>query len=266
MRRPVALTIAGSDSSGGAGIEADIKTMCALGVYATVALTSVTAQNTTGVTDSLHLPPSLVAAQIDAVADDLGVDAAKTGMLATAAIIEAVASAVQRHSISRLVVDPVMVATSGARLVEDDAVDALKRRLLPLALVATPNVPEARVLSGIDVVSRESMEEAARAVHALGPAAVLVKAGHLEGDASDVLFDGESFTWLEAPRIASGKVHGTGCTLSAAIASWLALGRGLVESVRLAKAFVTRGIEARLDMGRGSALIDHLAAASEEDA
>ncbi len=265
MRRPVALTIAGSDSSGGAGIEADLKTMCALGVYGAVAVTSVTAQNTLGVFDSADLEPSLVAAQIDAVAGDLGVDAAKTGMLSNSGVIEAVAEAIERNGIRRLVVDPVMVATSGARLIEDDAVEVLRERLIPLATVVTPNVPEARVLSGVEVVDRDSMEMAATAMHAAGASAVLLKGGHLEGEAADLLFDGGVCLWLTGPRIEAGKVHGTGCTLSAAIASWLALGRGLEDSVRLAKDYVTRGIEARLEIGHGSALVDHMAAARKEE-
>lgn len=265
MRRRVALTVAGSDSSGGAGIEADLKTMSALGVFGTVALTSVTAQNTLGVTESLHLPPGLVVAQIDAVADDLGVDAAKTGMLATSDIIAAVAETVGRRHIRSLVVDPVMIATSGARLMEEDAVEALVRLLLPLALVVTPNVPEAKVLCGIDVSSRASMEDAARAIHSLGPGNVLVKGGHLEGDAIDLLYDGDTCTWLAAPRVFSGKVHGTGCTLSAAVASGLALGLGVPEAVRLAKDFVTRAIASRLEMGGGSALVNHFVGVHEEE-
>ncbi|MFH1502212.1 MAG: bifunctional hydroxymethylpyrimidine kinase/phosphomethylpyrimidine kinase [Candidatus Eisenbacteria bacterium] len=265
MRKPVGLTIAGSDSSGGAGIEADLKTMCALGVYGTVALTSVTAQNTLGVTDAVHLEPALVAAQIDAVVGDLGVDAAKTGMLATVGIMEAVADRVARYGIGTLVVDPVMVATSGDPLMEADAVEAMRDLVLPLALVATPNMPEASVLSGVTVDSREAMETAARVIQASGPRYVLVKGGHMEGAAADVLFDGNEFTWLESPRIVAGKVHGTGCTLSAAIASELALGRDVAESVRRAKAFVTRGIATRLEMGKGSALVNHFEGAEEGD-
>jgi hydroxymethylpyrimidine/phosphomethylpyrimidine kinase len=265
MRKPVGLTIAGSDSSGGAGIEADLKTMSALGVYGTVALTSVTAQNTLGVTRAQHLDPALVAAQIDAVVEDIGVDAAKTGMLATAEIMRTVVDGVGRHRIEALVVDPVMVATSGAPLIEDDAVDLMRDLVVPAALVATPNIPEASVLSGLDVDSRSSMEEAARAVRALGPRYVLIKGGHMEGEAADVLYDGNEFIWLTTPRVAAGKVHGTGCTLSAAIASWLAKGMGVAESVRRAKSFVTRGIESRLTMGRGSALVNHFAGGEEED-
>jgi hydroxymethylpyrimidine/phosphomethylpyrimidine kinase len=264
MRRPVGLTIAGSDSSGGAGIEADLKTMTALGVYGAVALTSVTAQNTLGVSRALHIDPDLVAAQIDAVADDLGIDAAKTGMLPTAAIMQAAVDALGRSSIETLVVDPVMVATSGSPLIEPAAVEAMRDLVVPKALVATPNMQEASVLTGLEVDSRASMEEAARAIHELGARNVVVKGGHLKGEASDVLFDGREMTWLSSPRIAAAKVHGTGCTLSAAIASWLARGEGVMESVRLAKSYVTRAIESRLTMGQGSALLNHSAAAEDE--
>jgi hydroxymethylpyrimidine/phosphomethylpyrimidine kinase len=262
MRRPVVLTIAGSDSSGGAGIEADLKTMCALGVYGTVALTSVTAQNTLGVTDVHHLSAALVGAQIDAVVEDLGVASAKTGMLATREIIQTVAERSRRHEIRSLVVDPVMVATSGARLIEEEAIDALRSELLPISLVFTPNIAEASVLAGLRVESRDEMVEAGERIRSLGAANVLVKGGHLAGDAADVLCSENGVEWFEAARVGSGKMHGTGCTLSAAVASWLALGRDVSESVRLAKRYVTRCIEARLDMGKGSALLDHLATAT----
>ncbi|MFH1866125.1 MAG: bifunctional hydroxymethylpyrimidine kinase/phosphomethylpyrimidine kinase [Candidatus Eisenbacteria bacterium] len=257
MTVPTALTIAGSDSSGGAGIQADLKTMSAFGVYGTTALTAVTAQNTLGVTDSLFLSPDLVARQIDAVIVDIGADAAKTGMLGTAAIIEAVAERIAHHRIRNLVVDPVMIATSGAALIEDDAVGALKTALLPLAFLATPNVPEAETLSGVKIVSLETMEEAARAVHALGARNVLVKAGHMEGSATDILFDGVSITRFTVERIEGGKIHGTGCTLSAALASGLALGLELTDAVVRAKSFVTRAIAESLGMGHGSALVNH---------
>ncbi len=249
MTVPTALTIAGSDSSGGAGIQADLKTMSAFGVFGATALTAVTAQNTLGVAESLFLSAGLVARQIDAVVQDMGVDAAKTGMLGTAEVIEIVAERVGRHGIRNLVVDPVMIATSGDSLIEDDAVVALRTVLIPRAYLVTPNAPEAEVLSGVRVVSLETMEEAARAVHSLGAANVLVKAGHVEGSATDVLFDGESITRFSADRIEGGKIHGTGCTLSAAIASGLALGLELTDAVVKAKSFVTRGIAAALDMG-----------------
>jgi hydroxymethylpyrimidine/phosphomethylpyrimidine kinase len=251
------LTIAGSDSSGGAGIEADLKTMAAFGVYGAAAITSITAQNTLGVAASLHLPPELVAAQIDAVVEDIGADAAKTGMLATTGIVEAVADRVGRHEIERLVVDPVMVATSGARLMEEETIGVFRGRLAPLALVITPNVPEAEVLSGIELDSRDAVEDAARAIADLGVPFVLIKGGHSEDDATDTLYDGDRFERLSAPRVPVGPVHGTGCTLSAAIASGLALGRDVPTSVRSAKRYVTRGIESALTLGGGSALVNH---------
>ncbi|MEA3409683.1 MAG: bifunctional hydroxymethylpyrimidine kinase/phosphomethylpyrimidine kinase [Candidatus Eisenbacteria bacterium] len=262
MTVPTALTIAGSDSSGGAGIQADLKTMSAFGVFGATALTAVTAQNTLGVAESLFLSAQLVAGQIDAVVQDMGIDAAKTGMLGTAEVIEIVAERVGRHGIRNLVVDPVMIATSGASLIEDDAVVALRTALMPRAYLVTPNAPEAEVLSGVRVVSLETMEEAARAVHSLGAANVLVKAGHVEGSATDVLFDGESITRFSADRIEGGKIHGTGCTLSAAIASGLALGLELTDAIVKAKSFVTRGIAAALDMGTGSALVNHFVKSS----
>jgi len=260
VKRAVALTIAGSDSCGGAGIEADIKTMSALGVYGAVAVTSVTAQNTLGVSESLHLSPGMVAAQVDAVLDDIHVDAAKTGMLATVGTIEVVAERILSRSLEKVVVDPVMVATSGARLMREDAVEALKSRLLPRALVLTPNIAEASVLAGFDVDGREAMAKAGEAIRAMGPRYVLVKGGHLDGPAADVLCSGDGPEWFEAERVGAGKVHGTGCTLSAAIASHLARGRGVRESVGLAKRYVTRCIESGLGIGRGSLLLDHLAA------
>lgn len=257
MRRPTALTIAGSDSSGGAGVQADLKAMHALGVHGTSALTSITAQNTLGVAASLHLPPSLVAAQIDAVMDDVGADAAKTGMLATNEIIEVVADRVRGRGIEKLVVDPVMVATSGARLIEEGAVETLRDSLLPLALVVTPNIPEANILSESEIVSDATAESAARAIRDLGPPFVLIKGGHLEGDATDLLFDGEDFTRLTARRIGAAKAHGTGCTLSAAIAAGLALGLNERESVARAKEYVTRAIESAFALGKGSSFLDH---------
>jgi hydroxymethylpyrimidine/phosphomethylpyrimidine kinase len=255
--KPTALTIAGSDSSGGAGIEADLKTMAAFGVYGAAAITSITAQNTLEVRESLHLPAALVAAQIDAVVEDIGADAAKTGMLATTGIVEAVADRIGRHGIERLVVDPVMVATSGAPLMEPETIEVFRRALAPLALVITPNVPEAEVLSGIELASRESVEDAARAIADLGVPFVLIKGGHFEDGATDTLYDGARFERLSARRVPVGPVHGTGCTLSAAIACGLALGRDVPVAVASAKRYVTRGIESALSLGRGSALVDH---------
>lgn len=257
MATPTALSIAGSDSSGGAGIEADLKTMSAFGVYGTVAITSITAQNTLGVARALHLGPDLVRAQIDAVMTDIGAAAVKTGMLATRGIVEAVADRVEQHGIERLVVDPVMVATSGARLMEQDTIEVFRRALAPLALVITPNVPEAEALSGIGLSSTQAFEDAARAIADLGVPFVLIKGGHSEGDATDILYTPDGCERISAPRVPVGPLHGTGCTLSAAIASALALGHDVRASVAMAKRYVTRGIESALALGRGSAVVNH---------
>ena len=251
MKLPIALTIAGSDSGGGAGIQADLKTFAALGVHGTSAITAITAQNTVDVTDVFELPPRLVRAQIDAVVSDLGVDAAKTGMLSSAEIIEAVAAAVEAHAITKLVVDPVMVAKGGARLLRDDAVGALRSRLLPLAAVLTPNIPEAEVLLGHPVRSLDERREAARELLALGPRAVVVKGGHAEGAAVDVYWDGSELVELIADRIETANTHGSGCVFSAAIAARLAAGRQAVDAVRDAKQFITNAIEFSLELGHG---------------
>jgi hydroxymethylpyrimidine/phosphomethylpyrimidine kinase len=264
MARPTALTIAGSDSCGGAGIEADLKTMAAFGVYGAAAVTSITAQNTLEVRRSLHLPADLVAAQIDAVVEDIGADAVKTGMLATTGIVEAVADRVGRHGIQRLVVDPVMVATSGAPLMERETIEIFRRALIPMALVITPNAQEAEVLSGIELNSGEAVEDAARAIAAFGVPFVLIKGGHLENGATDTLYDGDRFERLSAARVPVGPVHGTGCTLSAAIACGLALGRDVPSAVAAAKRYVTRGIQSALKLGGGSVLVDHSVAPDDD--
>jgi hydroxymethylpyrimidine/phosphomethylpyrimidine kinase len=251
VKLPVALTIAGSDSGGGAGIQADLKTFAALGVHGTSALTTITAQNTVDVTDILELPASLIRAQIDAVVTDIGVDAAKTGMLSSAEIIEAVARAVEAHAINLLVVDPVMVAKGGARLLRDDAVGALRSRLLPLAAVLTPNIPEAEVLLGRSIASLDDRREAARELLALGPRAVVVKGGHAEGEAIDVYWDGTELVELIAHRIDTTNTHGSGCVFSAAIAARLAAGRAPIDAVRDAKQFITNAIEFSLELGHG---------------
>jgi hydroxymethylpyrimidine kinase/phosphomethylpyrimidine kinase len=251
MRLPVALTIAGSDSGGGAGIQADLKTFAALGVHGTCAVTAVTAQNTRGVSGYVELAPDFVRAQIDDVVSDLAPAAAKTGMLASAAIIEAVAAAVEAHGIASLVVDPVMVAKGGARLLREEAVEALRTRLVPLAAVVTPNLPEAEVLLGRAIGSRAERERAARDLVALGCRAAVVKGGHARGDADDVVFDGRELTWLAGERIATANTHGSGCVFSAAIAAGLACGLGVHESLREAKAFITGAIRASLDIGHG---------------
>ena len=251
MILPVALTIAGSDSGGGAGIQADLKTFAVLGVHGTSALTAITAQNTRGVTDILELPASLVREQIDAVVEDMGVHAAKTGMLSSAAIIEVVADAIARHGLGKLVVDPVMVAKGGAKLLRDDAVAALRARLVPLAAVLTPNLPEAGVLLGRRVASVAERAHAARDLVAMGARAAVVKGGHADGDVTDVFFDGSRLVELEAERIETSNTHGSGCVFSAAITAAMARGAEPLEAVREAKSFVTRAIARSLEIGHG---------------
>ena len=239
----VVLTVAGSDSGGGAGIQADLRTFAAHGVHGTSAITAVTAQNSVAVLDWVALDPRMVVAQMEAVASDMPVAAVKTGMLATAAIATAVAEAIQRLRLPLVVVDPVMVAKSGDRLLDRDAETAYRERLLPLATVVTPNLPEAEALLGRPVRTLPEMREAARALHALGPRAVVVKGGHLEGDAVDVFWDGERMEDLPAPRIATPNTHGTGCTYSAAITAGLACGLSLLHAIDRAKKFVTKSVD-----------------------
>ena len=249
---PRVITIAGSDSGGGAGIQADLKTFTALGVYGMAAVTSVTAQNTVGVFAIHDLPPELVAKQIDVVAQDIGIDAAKTGMLSNAAIIEAVADSVARNRIDKLVVDPVMVATSGDTLLQDTARDTLVRRLLPLAMLVTPNVPEAEVLAEMSITNETDLPRAAKRIRDLGPRYVLIKGGHLDLPAAiDYLFDGETVQPFSAPRIPTPNTHGTGCTYSAAIAAYLAQGHPVPEAVQRAKDYVTGAIQHSLPLGHG---------------
>jgi hydroxymethylpyrimidine/phosphomethylpyrimidine kinase len=251
VKMPVALTIAGSDSGGGAGIQADLKTFAALGVHGTSAITAITAQNTVTVTEIFELPPSLVRAQIDAVVTDMGVGAAKTGMLASVSIIDAVATAITEHRITNLVVDPVMIAKGGAKLLRDDAVEALRSRLLPLAVVLTPNIPEAQVLLGRSIQTLEQRRAAARDLLALGPRAVVVKGGHAETDVIDVYWDGGEMVELYGHRVATANTHGSGCAFSAAIAAGLAKGMDPLSAVREAKEFITGAIEFGLELGRG---------------
>ena len=257
MSIPNALTIAGSDSGGGAGIQADLKTFSAYRVFGLSVITAVTAQNSVGVQGIENLAPAFVARQLRSVLEDFGVDAAKCGMLSVAPIIEAVAGVLAEHPIDKLVVDPVMVAKSGDSLLQPDAVEALIRHILPLALVVTPNLPEAEVLSGITVANREDMEEAARRIGKLGARHVLVKGGHLKGDAVDILWNGREVTAFQVPRVESSNTHGTGCTFSAAIAAGLAKGRPLGEAVREAKAYVTKAIRDGFALGRGVGQLRH---------
>lgn len=259
------LTIAGSDSGGGAGIQADLKTFTCLGVYGMSAITSVTAQNTVAVTGIVALPADFVAEQIDDVATDIGVDAAKTGMLANREIIEAVADAVERNEITQLVVDPVMIAKTGDALLFESARDALVQRILPLALVVTPNIPEAEALSGKRIVDPGDVAEAARIIHGLGPRYVLMKGGHLPtDDAVDYLYDGVRTRVYSAPRIPSRNTHGTGCTYSAAIAAHLALGYALDEAVDHAKRYLTEAIRHGFDLGKGHGPLNHFWAQMED--
>lgn len=257
----IALTIAGSDSSGGAGIQADLKTFAALGVYGASVIAALTAQNTQGVSAIHDVPPDFIGAQIDAVFADLDVRAVKIGMLSQAAAIQAVAAGLDRHHAQNIVLDPVMVATSGDKLLAVDAVDALRRLLIPRASVVTPNLPEAAALLGGNIARNENeMAAQARALLALGPRAVLIKGGHGDSHESiDLLVDADGVTRLAAPRIATKNTHGTGCTLSSAIAAGLARGRDLATSTRLAKAYVTDAIAGAdaLHVGQGRGPLHH---------
>jgi hydroxymethylpyrimidine/phosphomethylpyrimidine kinase len=250
---PRALTIAGSDSGGGAGIQADLKTFGALGVWGMSAVTAVTVQNTKGVSGYEEVSPETVGEQIRAVVTDIGVDAAKTGMLASGPIIEAVADAVRETGVPNLVVDPVSVSKHGHPLLAEDAVDALRTLVLPLATVVTPNLPEAALLAGFPVRTEEDMARAGRALLDLGAGAALIKGGHLEGrtDAIDLLVQADGIEPIEAERIDTPHTHGTGCVLSAAIAAHLARGHDLLDSVERAKVFVTEAIRAHLEIGQG---------------
>ena len=255
---PSVLTIAGSDSSAGAGIQADLKTFAALGVYGTCAITAITAQNTRGVTAVQETPPDIVAAQIDAVAADIRPDAIKTGMLASAPIIEVVAAKVREYGLPNLVVDPVMVAKSGDRLLRDDAVTVLRDLLLPLAAVVTPNLPEAEVLAGFAIDSDEDVRRAAKEIVGLGARAVVVKGGHREAaEAVDVLYDGTTFRDYSAPRIDTTSTHGTGCTFASAIAAYLARGEPLAEAVGRAKEYLTEALRRAYPIGGGHGPVHH---------
>ncbi|GMQ82826.1 MAG: bifunctional hydroxymethylpyrimidine kinase/phosphomethylpyrimidine kinase [Rhodothermia bacterium] len=255
----ICLTIAGSDSGGGAGIQADIKAMQANGVFATSVLTAITAQNTREVTDAFELPVELIRSQIDAVIDDFQVAATKTGMLSSVEIVEAVAESISERNISPLVVDPVMISKSGFKLLKDDAVDVLKTELLPLAALVTPNAHEATLLAGFPVESEEDARKAAEAIAGMGPAAVLVTGGHLkkEEEAVDVLFDGAEFYSFREDRIDTLHTHGTGCTYAAAITANLAKGYLLRVAVARSKLYVTKAIRAGLPLGTGHGPTDH---------
>lgn len=253
------LSIAGSDSGAGAGIQADLKTMAALGVYGLTAITAVTAQNTLGVRDFQVLERSLVEAQIDAVMEDFPIAAVKTGMLGNAEIVEAVAEKMKQYRVARLVVDPVMMAKSGDALLEAGARRALASELLPLALLVTPNIPEAEVLSGITVQTLAAMKKAARLIRRQGPRFVLVKGGHLEnGDAlTDLLFDGEQYFFYRAPRVRTPNTHGTGCTYASAIAAYRALGYNVPTAVKHARSYLQAILSVGLNLGKGHGPMDH---------
>ncbi len=253
-----ALTIAGSDSSAGAGIQADLKTFAALGVYGATAITAITAQNTTGVAQTFALPADLVTAQIEAVASDLALHAIKTGMLANAAIVEAVAAAIQELELPMVVVDPVILSTSGTPLLDDEGVEMLRTELLPRAAVITPNIREAEVLSGQRIESIDHARSAAVAIHRLGASAVVITGGHgPDDDVIDLLFDGALFTELQAPRIDTRHTHGTGCTFASGVAAFLALGHEVADAVVNAQAYVHGAIDHAPGIGRGHGPINH---------
>ena len=257
MKMKTALTIAGSDSSGGAGIQADIKTMTMNGVYAMSAITALTAQNTTGVRGILESTPEFLKQQIDAVFEDIYPDAVKIGMVASSELIRVITNRLRYYDAKNVVVDPVMVATSGSNLMKTDAVQTLIAQLLPIAAVVTPNIPEAQVLSGMEIQSREDMHTAAKKIGDSYGCAVLLKGGHSINDANDLLYANGNFTWFEGKRIDNPNTHGTGCTLSSAIASNLAKGYTLTESVRQAKKYISGALAAMLDLGSGSGPMNH---------
>lgn len=252
-----ALTIAGSDSGGGAGIQADIKTMTMNGVYAMSAITALTAQNTIGVTAIEEVAPEFLGKQIDAVFTDIYPDAVKIGMVSSKEIIREIACKLKKYKAKNIVVDPVMIATSGAKLISEEAVETLKTELLPLASVLTPNIPEAEVLSGISITNEQDMEKAARRISEQYGCAVLCKGGHQTNDANDFLYSNHSGKWFYGKRIDNPNTHGTGCTLSSAIASNLAKGYALEEAVQMAKEYISGALSAMLDLGKGSGPMNH---------
>ena len=258
MRQPVALTIAGSDSGAGAGIQADLKTFAAFGVYGLTVITAVTAQNTLGVRAVQEVDPEVVAAQLDAVAEDFPIGALKTGMLFSASLIELVAGGIERHRLAPLVVDPVMVAKSGDRLLREDAVETLRSTLLPLARLVTPNIPEAEVLSGMRIRSLDDRVTAARRIIAFGAQAVVVKGGHAPTDpVVDLLVDRESVSQFSAPRVATEHTHGTGCTFSASITAGLASGLSLTAAVAEARAYLSAALSRAPGLGHGHGPLQH---------
>ena len=251
------MTIAGSDSSGGAGIQADIKTMTANGVYAMSAITALTAQNTTGVTSIMEVTPQFLEEQIVANVTDIFPDSVKTGMVASSSLIKVIADSIKKFNLNNIVVDPVMVATSGAKLIADDAIISLKKELLPLATIITPNIPEAEVLSEIKIHNSSDMEKAAKIIFEKFGCSVLLKGGHNLNDANDFLLTSTDKVWFSGKRIDNPNTHGTGCTLSSAIASNLAKGFSVKESVQNAKTYISGALSAMLDLGKGSGPLNH---------
>ena len=253
-----ALSIAGSDSSGGAGIQADMKTMATNGVYAMTAITALTAQNTTGVRAIMEVTPEFLKQQIDAVFEDIRPDAVKIGMVSSAALVEVIAERLVHYQAENIVVDPVMVATSGSELSQDSAVSVMKEKLLPLATVITPNIPEAQILSGMTIENEQQMEQAAKQIGDSCGCAVLCKGGHSINDANDLLYADGEFTWFHGKRIDNPNTHGTGCTLSSAIASNLAKGYDLKTSIQRAKDYISGALASMMNLGHGSGPLDHL--------
>lgn len=252
-----ALSIAGSDSSGGAGIQADIKTMTANGVYAMTAITALTAQNTTGVTGITEVTPEFLAQQLDSIFTDIRPDAVKIGMVSSSALIQVIAEKLKEYKAENIVVDPVMVATSGSKLISDDAIETLKTCLMPLSSILTPNIPEAEVLAEMKVETEEEMILAAKKISETFHCAVLCKGGHQLNDANDLLYRDGEYKWFHGKRIQNPNTHGTGCTLSSAIASNLAKGYSMDESVKRAKDYISEALEAMLDLGKGSGPMKH---------
>ena len=257
MKKRTALTIAGSDCSGGAGIQADLKTMTMNGVYAMSVITALTAQNTTGVRSIMEVTPTFLKEQIDAIFEDIRPDAVKIGMVSSSELICVIAGQLQKYGAENIVVDPVMVATSGSKLIADEALIVLKEKLLPLATVVTPNIPEAEILTGMKVENKEDMIQAAKMISETYHCAVLCKGGHSINDANDLLYADGKYRWFYGKRINNPNTHGTGCTLSSAIASNLAKGYSLDETVEKAKEYISGALSAMLDLGEGSGPMDH---------
>ena len=259
------LTIAGSDSCGGAGIQADLKTIMALGGFGMSVITALTAQNTLGIQDIYEISPKFVERQFESVMTGVGIDAAKTGMLASTDIVRLVARMIRKYGIEKIVVDPVMEAKGGETLIRGEAREALMSELLPLAFVVTPNIPEAEVLSEMKIISTSEMKEAAKVIYRLGARNVVIKGGHLMGDAVDVLYDGKKFRLFSSKRVDKKETHGTGCTFSAAIATLLAKGQSISQAVEGAKTYITQAIESSYSTGAGYRLITHFFPASSDE-